>query len=314
VASDNNWSSCASCHPGGGSDGITWSFGTGPRQTLPLDASYSKADPTRQRVFNWNAERGSVTDFNNNARGVQGGKGFTKDPAADAGQVFNHGPSTGVSDALDLMTLWVQVGVRTPDAPAAVGSGTVAAGRAAFEGLGCAECHGGDQWTSSRVRWAYPLFAADPAGATTPNEPLDPRVKRTASFLLAFDANANASFDDDADGFDDLPIVTRFRVAGQAAPQSPTLDLTSPIELRGAGALIAQNSVGAAASFNPPSLLGLAATAPYGHHGRAETIEAVFAPLSDGGLNHPSNGASPQQLADLKAFLLSIDATTPPVD
>src|SRR4029079_17829133 len=31
--SDNGWSSCASCHPGGLSDNITWSFGAGPRQS-----------------------------------------------------------------------------------------------------------------------------------------------------------------------------------------------------------------------------------------------------------------------------------------
>ena len=67
-ASDNNWSSCSSCHPDGLSDNVTWIFPTGPRQTPPLDASFSAADTQKQRVFNWNAVRGSVTDFNNNSR------------------------------------------------------------------------------------------------------------------------------------------------------------------------------------------------------------------------------------------------------
>ena len=33
-ASDNGWSGCGSCHPDGLSDGVTWIFETGPRNTL----------------------------------------------------------------------------------------------------------------------------------------------------------------------------------------------------------------------------------------------------------------------------------------
>lgn len=311
MASDNNWSSCGSCHPGGLSDQITWSFPTGPRQTIALDASYSKKDPQLQRVFNWNAVQGSITDFNNNARGIQGGVGFTAGGSADAAQVFNHGPNAGVSDALDLMTLWVQIGVRTENAPTTLSSSAVAAGRAVFEALDCDGCHGGDQWTSSRVRWAYPLFTADPAAG---GAKLDARVQQLAgaAVLQAFDLNASGSFDDDANGFADTAIVTRFDVA--AAPASPTLDLTNPIELRGAGPQLGLASVGAAGSFNPPSLLGLAGSAPYGHHGRAATLEAVFDSIANGGLGHPlPAGTTAQQLGDLMVFLRSIDGRTAPV-
>lgn len=312
MASDNNWSSCASCHPAGLADGITWAFDNGPRQTLPLDASYSRKDPQQQRVFNWSAVRSSVTDFNNNARGVQGGKGFTADPATDAGRVFNHGPAFGVSDALDLMTLWVQVGIRTWNGPSTLDLAQVAAGRQAFTTLGCADCHGGDQWTSSRVRYALPLFRSDPA-APGGVAAIDSRVQQLANgaVLLAFNENFDATFDDDADGFADTPIVTRFSVNG--LPASPTLDLTNRIEVRGAGGLIGKASVGAAGSFNPPSLLGLASSAPYGHHGRAETVEAVFRAIVDGGLGHPTFGATQQQLAELATFLRSIDGRTLPI-
>ena len=34
-ASDNGWSSCASCHDDGHADNVTWIFETGPRQTIP---------------------------------------------------------------------------------------------------------------------------------------------------------------------------------------------------------------------------------------------------------------------------------------
>lgn len=305
MASDNNWSSCASCHPDGLRDHVTWIFPTGPRQTLALDASYSRRDPQRQRVFNWNAVQGSVTDFNNNSRGIQGGKGFTPLGNADAAQVFNHGPNLGVSDALDMETLWVQIGIRTQRAPSALDPTSVSAGRAAFGSLGCVKCHGGDQWTSSQVRWAYPLFSSDPqvAGGVLAR---DPRVQQLANgpVLLGFDADGNGSFE--------TPIVTRF-ADGAGAAISPTFDATNPIEIRGAGAQAGKASVGAAGSFNPPSLLGLAANAPYGHHGRAQTLDAVFQPASAGGLGHPTNGATTQQLNDLSSFLRSIDGTVAPV-
>lgn len=305
MASADNWSSCASCHPDGLNDHVTWIFATGPRQTLALDASFSRKDSQRQRVFNWNAVQGSVTDFNNNSRGVQGGKGFTPLGDTDAAQVFNHGPNQGVSDALDMETLWVQVGIRTPRAPSNLSPTGVAAGRQAFLSLGCAQCHGGDQWTSSQVRWAYPLFSSDPS-ATGGALARDPRVQQLANgpVLLAFDADGNGSFE--------TPIVTRF-TDGTGAAISPTFDATNPIEIRGASAQAGKASVGAAGSFNPPSLLGLRNNAPYGHHGRAETLDAVFQPTSAGGLGHPTNGATTQQLADLSSFLQSIDGTVAPV-
>ena len=67
------WSSCGSCHPDGLADGVTWIFGTGPRQTKPLDGMFNKfTNMEDQGLLNWNAIRGSNTDFNNNSRGVQG--------------------------------------------------------------------------------------------------------------------------------------------------------------------------------------------------------------------------------------------------
>jgi hypothetical protein len=40
--SQDAWSSCGSCHPDGLADGVTWIFGTGPRQTKPLDGTFNK--------------------------------------------------------------------------------------------------------------------------------------------------------------------------------------------------------------------------------------------------------------------------------
>src|SRR5439155_21196406 len=54
-ASKDAWSSCGSCHNDGYTDGVTWIFGTGPRQTIPLDGMFSKQNPEDQRLLNWSA-------------------------------------------------------------------------------------------------------------------------------------------------------------------------------------------------------------------------------------------------------------------
>ena len=74
--SKSGWSSCGSCHPDGLADGVTWSFGTGPRQTKPLDGMFGKDINLDQGILNWSAVRGSNTDFNANSRATQGGCGF----------------------------------------------------------------------------------------------------------------------------------------------------------------------------------------------------------------------------------------------
>src|SRR5215831_2426989 len=74
--SKDGWSSCGSCHPDGLSDRVTWIFGTGPRQTKPLDGMFNKLTNVSDRgLLNWSAIRGSNTDFNNNSRATQGGCG-----------------------------------------------------------------------------------------------------------------------------------------------------------------------------------------------------------------------------------------------
>jgi YVTN family beta-propeller protein len=157
-ASDNGWSSCSSCHPDGLADGVTWIFGTGPRQTLPLDAFFSKLNPGDQRISNWSGVMGSITDFNNNARGVQGGKGFAGDPPPTG--IFQHGITQGGSDALDAMTLWVQT-VRAPILPGPKNQNLFITGESVFAS-NCASCHGGNKWSKSQVVYDNnPTFSAD---------------------------------------------------------------------------------------------------------------------------------------------------------
>ena len=64
--------------------------------------------------------------------------------------------------------------------------------------------------------------------------------------------------------------------------------------------------------FDPPSLLGVGLTAPYFHDGSMPTLAALLAS------GHPTPAAADPpnaaDLADLVAFLRTIDATTPPID
>lgn len=312
MQSADNWSSCASCHPFGHSDTITWIFPTGPRQTLSLDAFFAPGSTietglatTDQKISNWNAERNSVTDFNNNSRAVQGGFGFTPQALAtidggltaaqvpDAGLVFNGGPRLGVSNALDFETQWV-ASVRAPNRPTTLDTVLVDQGRALFT-TSCANCHGGTKWSRStrvvdNVRWPDPAFNSGGASLS--------------AFLQVPVATTIAAFDADGNGGFETPVI-------DTTVPGFTLDLTNPIELRGAGALIGKVSVGLNGSFAIPSLFNVVNTAPYGHHGRAATLPAVFEPRSNAGLDHPTFGLSAGQLTAVLEFVRAIDQDQP---
>lgn len=146
-ASRDAWSGCASCHPDGLTDNVTWIFGTGPRSTIDMSAFFSKLTPADQRISNWSGVMGSVTDFNNNARGVQSGIGFAGNPPNP--NIFQHGLTEGGSEALDLITLWVQT-IRPLIMPNPSNREALNNGRTVFAN-NCATCHGGPKWTKSEV-------------------------------------------------------------------------------------------------------------------------------------------------------------------
>lgn len=70
------WSSCESCHPGGGSDGITWYFTRGPRRTPSAANTYEKGkqQPGR-RMLLWGANVDEIHDVEVIVRTVSGGAG-----------------------------------------------------------------------------------------------------------------------------------------------------------------------------------------------------------------------------------------------
>lgn len=72
------WSSCESCHPGGGTDGVTWYFSRGPRRTLSTASTYQKGVPpadARRRLLLWGANVDEIHDVEAIVRNVSGGAG-----------------------------------------------------------------------------------------------------------------------------------------------------------------------------------------------------------------------------------------------
>jgi YVTN family beta-propeller protein len=317
-ASDNAWSSCASCHPDGRTDNVTWSFDTGPRQTIDLVGTFGRGQLGDQRINNWSAVRGDCcADFTANSIAVQGGTGFVDNPAL----IFNHGPKFGVSDAVDAEREWIAAAVRPLNMPQ-TNPAAIARGRNVFE-ANCASCHGGVKWTKSR---SSPVYDDNPA---YPEDPLQ-----------------EAFFDNLVDPASFGPVDPRVidaqpQIRGVNDPVAGTLffmddvgtfDPTSPIELRGGGDLgpdirlpggvvvKGQNTrgflalpVNAAVGFNAPSLLNVGYGKPFLHDGSAPSLAHVFnihrlpqfagSPTIRAKLNNA-------QRADLSALLNSIDGNT----
>jgi YVTN family beta-propeller protein len=297
------WSSCGSCHPDGLADGVTWSFGTGPRQTIPLDGMFSKQSPDDQRLLNWSGVRGSNTDFNANSRATQNGCGFASDDF-DPGQcffeaqattanpaIYDHGVTHGGSDALDAQTLWIFAAVRPLHQPQG-NPAMLANGRLVFAD-NCASCHGGAKWTKSEI-----FHRDNPAAVAQNGATLDPGVTRLAPAPPVAAAPANELF-----SFTCNALTIKY------LEDVGTFDVTDPIEIRdNAAASTAFGRNG----FQPPSLFSINYHAPFLHRGQAQTLPDVF-PLH----TLPAAGGATIQAAltavdraNLLVFLQSIDGTT----
>ncbi len=336
IWSREGWGSCQACHPMGLTDNVTWSFAAGPRQTIALDGQYASDDPSDMRALNWTAIFDELHDFELNTRGVSGGSGAIRDDAgplqSPAGPPFaalpligdlieNHQALNGSLKAItrdpeictnantcpdwDLIDEYVQ-SIRSPRGRPDTAD-TLDRGRALFDEGGCAKCHGGPKWTISRTFYdptdtdggdlGERLFATNAAAA----EPMDPSDLRG----LPIDVNVDATLiaGDDSDG--GTPALKRqacnVRIVGTFAA-----DGGAPEERANGQPAQGQNG------FNPPSLLGLAAGAPYLHNGAAATLDALIADFPDHTLaGNPNFLPTADDREALVAFLLSIDESTP---
>jgi YVTN family beta-propeller protein len=224
------------------------------------------------------------------ATAVRGAQATTPAPVAN----FLAARSAQRDAEQDAIAEWIKRAVRSAVAPnRGKQDPAILAGAALFAqpgltgvaGVSCVTCHGGAKWTRSTVDFVGPP-SADLARGDEQVLGAELRVTRSQPAVL-FDVGTFVPF-----------------TAGRL------------IESRFNPADVGQriNALGAA-GFNIPSLLGVAGTAPYFHHGIARTLDEVLSGA------HDQNGASPfkgvhrvadaGQRASLIAFLRAIDDATP---
>ncbi|MBZ0232990.1 MAG: YncE family protein [Deltaproteobacteria bacterium] len=342
--SNNAWSSCGSCHPDGRSDNVTWSFAAGPRQSTALDGSYSHGPTQKRRVFNWTGIFDELHDFERNTRDVQGGKGaITRpDPAIEGATCGNLAQEVQVAlsaDGLgrsvkidqdaagtctkdwDAIDAYVRTMVRPPSSLRKLDAASVARGAALFGEPSATAANAGVKWMRDTVQ---------PASA-------DPSALNNVSFVAP--TSWPPSNTRDAWNFQSRQIAVQPASPLFSGPEATTAlaprqvscvvrnvgtfgaDTLETRAVRNADGTVnlaarAQGRLG----YNVPSLYGMALGAPYFHHGKAATLEAMFsdpewaAHATAGNPNWLLQGSDSeiaQRKADLISFLLSIDEATP---
>jgi YVTN family beta-propeller protein len=348
--SKDAWSACSSCHPDGLSDNVTWSFGTGPRQTVSMDGTFSHSGGAQQqRILNWTGIFDELHDFERNTRGVSGGLGAittaapggacvkdggslateVQDPptAAIGGATNLAQPMKELSDRAENCTKdWDKIEafvktIRPARALRTLDAASVARGAALFgepsataSNGGCVRCHGGPGWTASR-RFFTPASATNATLATAavftkPQKWPAGWTHQSGGFQIA---PQPAEADTTGAVIQPAQVSCTIRdVQTFGIPGDPAA--TDALEHKDSGA--ADRAPGAG-GFNVPSLYGLALSAPYLHHGQAATLEALFEDprwadhLRAANANFLLDGGDPvAKEKDLINFLLSIDADT----
>jgi len=319
------WSDCASCHPDGLTDNITWSFAAGPRQSVSLDGSFSKGSEQAQRIFNWTGIFDEIHDFERNTRGVSGGLGAVTQSTncGDLGQE-TASPLPGPPDGLlgtpvkeiqdtqadncttdwDDIENWIKT-IRPPKAAQFANPDAIANGAQLFETGGCDKCHSGAGWTVSRL-----FFSPSSSTNTSLTSTAFPENSFPAGFPAAWNEHTTEIGPEPGTGIAPFQVACSIRNAGTfGVPGNGAA--TAALELKANGAT-AQGEKG----FNIPSLYGLALGAPYFHHGQATSLEALLTDAKWSGHLQAGNAVfvpTAAEVDDLVAFLLSIDADAPEV-
>ncbi len=119
--------SCASCHPGGGDDGTTWSFAEGPRQSPALWGGLLGTEP-----FHWDLAVADMADISRvTIIGRMGGSGLGRADMNAIGAFLNQIPAPAHRLTAQLATE------------------SVTRGEEVFAAVGCTECHGGADLTDN---------------------------------------------------------------------------------------------------------------------------------------------------------------------
>ncbi|MDP3152023.1 MAG: hypothetical protein Q8N23_05100 [Archangium sp.] len=342
--SNNAWSSCASCHPDGLSDNMTWIFAAGPRQATSMDGSFSHGPGAqKQRIFNWTGIIDEMHDFEGNTRGVQGGKGavttaptqgncgdLALEQQVGAGGVVGAplpaGLGAPVKDIADGIAIkcaanqWDDVDnyaktIRPPKGRGpSLDTTAVGRGRTLFSQGACAQCHGGPGWTVSR-RFYTPTNATVTTVSGT-------AFAKPSMWPTSWTFHNTTQIAAQPVGAEIAPN----NMAAIAPPQAACairnigtfgvpndLAATDALELKPGAGGRAQGRGG----YNVPSLYGMQVGAPLLHHGQAASLtELLTDPKFNSHLNSGNANFSieldalPTGRNDLVQFIWSIDATT----
>ncbi len=298
---------------------MTWIFGTGPRQTVSMDGTFSKGPGAqKQRILNATAIFDELHDFEGNTRGTSGGLGAltTGDCTALASEVRQVLPGGVAAPAKALETTagscrasdWDDIGawvktIRPPKGLQRLNPDQVTHGRQIFtdEGTGvssgnCTKCHAGPGWTVSR------RFYTPSADNATTLANLDFSAGSPWPALWNQQTKAIQTEQPSGVGPAHVSCVLRNLATVSAANSfGPTA-----LEKKPDGSP-AQGANG----YNVPSLYGLALNAPYLHSGVATTLRDLLdsfpGHLTAGNDNFAPTGDEKDALV---AFLLTIDAAT----
>jgi YVTN family beta-propeller protein len=329
--STNGWLSCAACHPYGTTDNVTWSVVPGPRQTTDVSASFDRFGMI-QRVLGWTAIFDEIHDFELYVRSVANGTGAIVNDSglnadgtpeigvridfvgpggtADPDDAFNKGSAAAVAASGEQPADWDAIAayIRSLRSPRGRSNpvGDPTAGRDVFLAANCEFCHGGPLW-SSAVRYYDPVLSADASLTTLAAAGVANIGAVRPDQVSSQNTNTLTVIQNDTNGAPHRHTCVVRKVG--------TFDVDGP-NMRGAAEL-RQNGMPAQGvdGFNVPSLLGMATGAPFLHNGAAAHLGQL---LSNNFQLHLQAGnqvfaPSAQELADLIAFVQSIDDDTPTI-
>jgi large repetitive protein len=159
--------SCASCHNDGDGDGRVWDFtgmGEGLRNTIALNGRAGA-----QGFKHWSGNFDEIQDFEGQIRNLSGGTGLMTDAQFNAGTRSQPlgDPKAGVSADLDALAAYVSSLTTFDKSPYRTSGGVLTtdatAGKAIFQGLNCAQCHGGTAFTVSAAANLFDIGTIKPS-------------------------------------------------------------------------------------------------------------------------------------------------------
>ncbi|HZS40527.1 MAG TPA: hypothetical protein VFF06_27030 [Polyangia bacterium] len=298
---------CGSCHPEGKQDGMTWRLDKGPRQTPVLAGRLVGTEP-----YNWLGTRGSLVDNMKDTMGRLGGSGLPRKDLEDLELFITHYLDPG------------------PERAARELSSLEAHGKRLFESdeVGCAHCHTpGGLFTDGKNH---------DIGTTTSEElqrilaengqpmPPQPKVDVSAVVRVALTGLSTTQFLRAIGGRPTEPTPGSDLVVAALVNQAFLGGAQQLNQFDGVGlaSLGRQRDVFAAAdrlrknrkkpagpkptrlAYNTPSLVGVAATAPYLHDGSAQSLREL---LTVGNPNDRMGRTSHLAPADIDALVAYLE-------